>query len=373
MIDPGFLNVNIPLVNNLLTNAQLQAQCALVSSSQIIAQIQAAEPWYCPINTMVYVQWAQYLPIAIIATLIAFFMAAIIFMSGVVLKSEKIRGFGISEIYEAIATAIIVGAFMYLTALMFGLIPGELAGAINPYATAFNLISETINAASNLYANIYSVYIVASMSVSAKVTISGGGSGLVSTILGFLGATPQLVINAYAVTMQVLFLDPASAISAFLTDGITILYGEYYLLAFFAVSAIPVFLIPGVILRALFPTRALGGVMISMAIGFYLIMPSLFALAYYFTAPSLMRDISMVNNQFAALRQGGLPNAGTGLSPNNPLVVDIQDSQSALSGFWMLMLFYPALIIVITYSFVQQMASVLGGTYKSTNRLRGFI
>ena len=344
--------------------------CGLLPSLTA-TQIQSNEPWYCPINEQIYNQWSQWIPLVIVASLIAFLVSAVIFMSGVALGSAKIRNFGQSEFYEAIATALVAVGFVYVSSVLFGVIPGTLVGAINPYATSFNLIASTINSAQNMYASIYNVYIPLTYSASLTVTMGGLGGSLLSSIVNIVGALSQTFHNIYAPAVKILFIAPANALAGFLVDGMAILYGEYYLLLFFSVAAVPVFLLPGVILRAFLPTRAMGGTMIAMGIGFFFVMPSLFATAFYFTAPGVMRDMAIANANFAYL--ANQPSSISDISPTAPLVTDLQYAQSSLNGFWFMILFYPALTIAITYAFVQQLAQLIGGSYRASSRIRSWL
>jgi hypothetical protein len=47
--------------------------------------------------------------------------------------------------------------------------------------------------------------------------------------------------------------------------------------------------------------------------------------------------------------------------------------QSALDGFWLLILFYPTLIISITYLSVQELSRFLGAPTKTMGSVRRFI
>jgi hypothetical protein len=348
--------------------------CGLLSP-QLASTITAQEPWYCPISNQVTNEWKQWLPVMVIVTLIAFLIASVIFMAGVALGSAKIRSYGLAEFYEAIATAIIVGAFVYVCAVVFGLGPGVLVGGINPYATAFNLMGSTIASTQNMYSSIYASYIPLSESTSVSIGISGPEAGLTRKVYfasaEVAAAESAVFLNVYDFLITVLYLNPAEALSKLLVEGISVLYGEYYLLVFFSVAAIPVLLVPGIIFRALLPTRGLGGVMIAMAIGFYLVMPALFSAVYFFTAPGLTKDINLANAQMQSIALSG----GVVTSPQSPLVQDLNNSQAALSGFWMLVLFYPVMIIAFTYSFIVQISKLIGGTYQSTamGRIRRFI
>ena len=109
--------------------------------------------------------------------------------------------------------------------------------------------------------------------------------------------------------------------------------------------------------------------MIAMALGFYLVMPALFATVYFFTAPGLMQGMSTASAQMKVVGLSGL----TITSPQSPTVVALTGSQQALSSFWMLVLFYPVMIIAFVYSFVVEVSKFIGGTYRATSRIRSFI
>lgn len=358
-----------------LAHSQGVTGCGLLPSS-IQAQVQSGEPWYCPINQQIYSEWSGYMPLAFLAVLVSFMIAAIIFMAGVAFGSDRIRNFGMGELYEAAATAIMVGAFLYICAIMFGLIPAIAVGPINPYSTALNLITSTIASAQNMFTSLFNVYLSISYAVSPTITPTIGGPllGALGSVTGTLiGQLPQTVINIYSIPATIFFLDPAIAISQFLTDGISILYAEYYLIVFFATAAIPAFLIPGVVLRAIFPTRAVGGVLIAFAIGFYLVMPTLFAVAFYFTAPSVMLSMQVAAAQITRFNTGSPSQA---VSPQSPLVLQLNSVKSSLSGFWLLILFYPSLIIAMTYTVIQELSRFIGGATTVASRagsIRRFI
>jgi len=324
--------------------------------------ISTYEPWYCPINEQVYMEWQPYLPLALLAVLLSFTIAALIIMAGIAAHSERIKNFGIGEAYEATASAIIVGLFIYVSAVMFGVAPGILLGGVNPYATAFNLIGNTISNAEGVITALANVYMhdAEYTSFSVSITAEGINLGIVQTLL-----------NTYYSYLVVYFMDPALNISGLLSDGIIALYSQYYLIVFFSVASIPVFLIPGVIFRAFFPTRAFGGMLIAIAIGFYLVAPSMFAIAYYFTAPNILHVLAGIAAQ--TNRFGGSSSVQNSLSPTSPLVSEVSAAGSAMSSLWLLILFYPVFITSITYAFIVQIANFIGGASKMSGRMRGFI
>ncbi len=340
--------------------------CGLVPTS-LSTQISNNEPWYCPINQQIYSQWAAYLPLTTAVIFLSFAIAAIIFISGMALNSNRIKNFAIGEFYEAIATTFIIAGFLYLCAIVFGVWPSVYVGNINPYATAFDLITKTIGTAEQMYTVLFNVYLALSFTISPVISLSIGGAA--SAALNFLQGVPQLFVNLLKIPVTIFFLDPAITIANFLTDGIAALYAEYYLIAFFSIAAVPVFLIPGIFFRAIFPTRALGGILIALAFGFYLIMPSLFAVAYYFTTPTVQRDMGLATLQVARLGYVSKDAA----SQSSPLVMQLNNVKSSLNGFWLLIFFYPALIIAITYTAIREIANFIGRVTHASLQMRQFI
>ena len=338
--------------------------CGLLTPS-LAHNISVNAPWYCPINTQVYNAWKGDAPIAIIVVLIAMLLAASIFAVGAGFKNDRLRNFGIGEMYEAVASMIIVGLFLYISAVMFGLVPSMIVGPINPYATSLYLITNTIGSAESVYTAMYDTYYFWFYISSIKVTV-------VIPELPIPEGTIGSIVQAVQLPLDMFVVEPIATISGFINDGILALYAEYYLIIFFAVAAIPVFLIPGIVLRMLIPTRALGGMMIALALGFYLIMPTLFSVAYYFTSPqvtSALYGASVQLQRFASSPS----NFQTTISASSPEVTAIQEVQSAMSSFWLLILFYPSLIIAVTYAFVVQIADLIGGASRMGGRMRGFI
>lgn len=359
-------------------NPSVPQSCGLLSG-QIVNTITNQEPWYCPISNQVTHEWESWLPVMLVVTMISFLLSAVILMAGVALGSAKIRSYGVAELYEAIATAIIVIAFVYICAVLFGLGPGNLVAKINPYATAFNLLGTTISSAQGMYLNIYKIYFPLAGVASTSISFPSPSAGIreASPTLNkaiaskTFGAGAGTIASAFSYIISLFFLDPANALANILLQGMAVLYAEYYLLVFFSVAAIPAFLIPGIIFRAILPTRGLGGVMIAVAIGFFLVMPSLFATVFYFTAPGAIRGMTVASAQMQGIAVTGQPIT----NPNSPAILALTGAQQSLSGFWMLVLFYPLLIIAFTYSFIIELSKLIGGTYQrgAMGRLRRFI
>lgn len=332
------------------------------------------QPWYCPINQYLYSQWVGEVPLVLVAVALSFVIAGMIFMIGAALSSQRIRNFGIGEFYESIATGLIVALFMYLCAVMFGYVPGLFIGPINPYATAFHLISSTEATAQTLYTQIFNSYATDSFFTSIIPHVQVGEiTGVGSILNSAVNLILSSVTSLYKPYITYYYLAPAVAVSNLLVDGMLALWAEYYLLLFFSVAAIPAFLIPGIVLRAVFPTRALGSVLLALAIAFYLVVPLMFAVAYYFTSPLLISNMQAYINEFARWGAGSGAEANA-LSSTSPLVLTLAKVKFGISGFWLLMLFYPVAIMATAYVFVVEISNLFGGIAPAVSgRIRGFI
>lgn len=356
MPSPLGKRVHIPFLE-IHTALGTGSQTCGMLSGDIATIINQEAPWYCPINQEVYAQWANDIPLVAIAVLLSFMVAALLIMAGIAIKNERLRSFGIAEIYEAIATAIVVGFFLYINAVMFGVLPALTVGEINPFATAFNLITQTISSAESIYSSIFSLYVFTKM-VTSLMSVNR----YIPTIMAIV----TVPVTAY-------LIDPSIAIAGFLSSGIEVLYAQYYVLVFFASSAIPAFLVPGIVLRSILPTRALGAMLIALAIGFYIIAPSLFALAYYFTSAQLRYTMTASASQLSRFAQNPSQINPSGFSSSSPIATQLKQTQYAMSTFWLLMLFYPMIITGMTYAFVVQISEFLGSMTHQVGRVRSFI
>jgi hypothetical protein len=260
--------------------------------------------------------------------------------------------------------------FLYVCAVLFGIIPAFYVGNINPYPVALNLMTSTMNQAQGLYSAYLSQYMAAKLLTSVKFVVT-----YVTPIATSSNNFAEQFTAIGGLALEVLYIAPLSTIGWIISDGLMVLWAEYYMLVFFAAASIPVFLVPGVVLRSIFPTRSLGGMLIALAIGFYLVMPTLFAVAYYFTTPGIASALQTATAQATRFAVSG--STLSSITPTSPIVLQLQgalqNTQNAMSGFWLLILFYPVLIITMTYAFVTQVAQFIGASARTSGQLRKFI
>ncbi|MGC8629086.1 MAG: hypothetical protein ACP5T4_02650 [Candidatus Micrarchaeia archaeon] len=329
-----------------------------VSNCQNYPYSYAIPQWYCnQINVAAATIWKEWFPVAAAAVLFSFFIATIIFIAGIILKNQKIREFGIGELYEALATTIIVVIFLFLSAVMFGIIPSITTGNIDPYTTALDYLGKNINATMALEKALFNTYLIDSYYTSISLVIKVGPYTL-----------PNLAL-LFSVPILIDYLIPISSITSIILDALLLLYTEFYAILFFMYASIPVFLIPGILLRSIFPTRSVGGMMMAIAIGFYFLMPLLFSIAFYFTSASALSIINSQTQQIIADSQGtGIEQNAMG--PTSSLVLMVHNLASSMGTYWLSLLFYPALIIAITYESIIEIAQFIGGAAKRTAMLR---
>jgi hypothetical protein len=153
-----------------------------------------------------------------------------------------------------------------------------------------------------------------------------------------------------------------------LVEGMLALTAEFYIILFFMYVAIPVFLIPGIIFRAILPLRSVGGMLIAVAIAFYLVMPTLFSVAYYFINISVISNLEATAAQITVDSAGTLAQTNAGTS-SSPLAIDVNALQSQMGSFFLSVLFYPALILGLTYFAMTTIADFIGGVSKTSSRM----
>lgn len=281
--------------------AQGTVYCQSAGSANVLA------PWYCnQINQATSSIWTSWAPVAMATIMVAFMIAAMIFMIGTAMKNDKVRNFGVGELYEAAATALIAIFFLSLCAILFGLVPAFTTGPVNPYDTSLAYINNMVGSTQKVMTSLYSIVMIDSYYASQNVDV-------VTPAFKWGGALEAL--NELVGGVSTFFLLPADQISKLLLDGMLALTSEFYLLLFFMYLAIPVFLIPGIIFRAIFPLRGLGGMLIGIAVAFYVVLPLLMSVAYYFTNTSVIGQLDATSQALTTHGKGTLAQTNAASPP----------------------------------------------------------
>ncbi len=316
-------------------------------------------PWYCNnIDQQTAAVWSKWLPIAVIALMASFSIATLILIMGLVFRSEKLRNFGIAEFYESTATAIIVILFLSITGTLFGTLPSIIVGPYNPYETVlYSMNAEMLNVSSTINTYISEIQVPAE-AAGTKTSLTGCVAE-VCTGLNITSALASAILNIYGAIV----VTPLETVLPLLVDGLLALSMQFYMILFFMQAALPIFLIPGIIFRAFLPTRSVGGMLIAIAIGTYLIMPIMYAIAFSFTSQGV------ISNMGSALNLADQPSASLTSTVYN-LASGLQTIQSGMGTFWLGILFYPALILALTYSMIREIAGFIGGSAHVSGKLK---
>ncbi len=311
--------------------------------------INALVPWYCSyINQAVYNNWVSWLPLALLVVTLSFTIAGVIFMAGIMLRNEKVRSYGVAELYEAGATAILVIFFMLVAAVLLGIFPSIIGGngiaALDPFQASLNYISNTITVTNGFLSSLFNSVLLPYLYSSIQTQVCW------PECQDFGAPGGALIIIAFVL--------PAEAFAKLIVDGLLLLNAEYYLIIFGMTASIPVFLLPGIIMRAIIPLRSVGGMFMAIAIGFYFIMPTLFGIAFSLTHSNLLTTMLGATQQINNYGQGA--GAETYIL-NGKLPSELKIAEGGMGTYWMSVLFYPALILALTYAAVITIADFIGG------------
>ncbi len=331
--------------------------------------------------------WDTEMPVAFVAVSMAFIIALIIFMIGAAAKSDRLRNFGIGEIYEAMVSAMFVIAFAALAALILQTIPQSGLNVVfgtpgptytgaqvtDPFVTATSGICTLVGNVETIYDQALNgnpgacngaciVFLPSSLVLPCLDTaLNEGGYMNIQCFLTYTMSIDfydevkiqpfQLVGILYLTQLYQDYVVPEQVAGAVATDALYLLWAEYYLMQYFEILG-PIFITAGVIFRVVLPTRAFGGVLMAIGIGFFVIMPVILSIA--FTIPPV--PVST-----------GIPTIG-GSQPG------VQNLSSELDALWITITVYPALAVALTYSFITQLATLIGASASMGGRLRaGFI
>ncbi len=301
----------------------------------------------------------------------------------------KLKSFGRDEIIQSCINGAIVGSlFLFLS-------PGGLGtGIINGLVSSSNVTVSCTGYLSSNYAICFANNYLVGL---APVTINNNGypslldSSLellvpVSTIYAILGfiSSSQVslgVISFAFTTLLTPLLSQMNFIIEALTFAIIGIYTQSALLNVIAIVAVPLLLPIGIVLRTFYPTRRLGGTMIAIAIGLFVVFP----LTYLLDAQITVNYSSSINiadlNSFqlqSQSAQNSVLSISTGTITSNSLGGILQVITGTLGGLissftpllneivsWLAILivevfFFPVFSIMLTITSIRELAKVFG-------------
>jgi hypothetical protein len=309
--------------------------------------------------------------VAVIVITISIVLSGILIGLGRALGYTKVERFGVDELFQSILNAAIVGALVVII---------ETVKAIST-----SLVTPVCSTAGDA---------IGELSCVLKTTTDGTFLLLqellkASTMVGFY---QTMILELGAITIQPFAnLESVSSVlsnQAGMLGMILILINlNAQIVNFFAQNALMLFLPIGLILRSFFATRKVGGFLIGVAIGMYVLYP---AFILSFSAPDLslagtqlqefnsnplyatMPIVDLNNNNAIAEKLDNMTTGNNVSFGNNvSYVADLpgsltlltQANANAISQLLMYGVFAPLFSLIITLVFIKEMSGALGSEY----------
>ncbi|MBN2122439.1 hypothetical protein JW721_05305 [Candidatus Micrarchaeota archaeon] len=309
------------------------------------------------------------LDLTIAGTVVAFsiVLSGLLIGIGRALGSHKVEYFGREELIQAIVNAALVGAYATIT-LTVAQISSEMVG-------------ESACDAGDALANLECVYSGISEQVYGILTQT-------LAIHNLVGYYQSIVINFPEISVQP--LAHLSSVSLILEGQLLFLHQllllsemHIQLLSFFGPQLLTFFFPLGLIFRSFFSTRKLGGFLIALSIGLYLLYPSLvlvfpqpdFNESQVFleevnsnSAYTTIPIIDLNNNSVVASK---LTNMSSLTNVTNTTTADftgdltesIQHVSSITSSLIIFVLLAPVFSLVVTLIFIKEITDIFGGEF----------
>ncbi len=298
-------------------------------------------------------------PVILLAAFTTFLFVTILYMFSFVFNLQPLKQWCKSEYAQVLVTFLIA---IFLIALITWGIPvtmqftGSTMGAVGmagypsgialePFEIARAYTNTTINCATGVYRWIYYINSFVEVGESINLDIGGSEAAMAWHLSGIVGAF-HIIENR-------------------LTYVMLIQYMFYRLLDFFQATMFTFFLPAGLILRTFPLTRGVGGFLIALAIGGYIIFPLAFVVVV-----ALQGNIaSSCTVNFNALP--GIQRCGDSLTDayatqeyvrqNLPLITGyMQDASNKVAMIFLQSVFFPLVALIIFFTFVRQTSSLMG-------------
>jgi hypothetical protein len=289
--------------------------------------------WYENYDRQLQEIWRIYQPVAMVAVLLSFFVASLLYGFGIILNNERLRNYGMAEFLESAASLLMVIFFLLALQILVNVFyfPAQTESGttpeqkqvvkIGPFAyldAKLALIQKTANKTfTALATTLYYLSMISSFELSSPGGVAGSSSILqyAQPIISGMGgglAIYQRFLNT--------FITPFAELADFTAGAIRAISLQRALLKFFAVSALMVFLPLGVVLRIFPPTRGAGGMLIAIAFSFFFIFPFTYLIFYLPSGPNsiygiLMSNLYDINKQLDEINSKLIPfSSATGTS-----------------------------------------------------------
>jgi len=346
----------------LATACTTDAQCAAASTTDTKCSCDiCVNPriWYQPQNACVESSWKDWGPVSMLAAFIAFLVAILAYMLGIGFGLSDLKAWAKSEMYQALASTVMVVALIALSAIILDRASTMFFGpGINPFSLSRAYLNDLNNQLLLLYGQLY-------------------GWNFPLALFDSLAFYTNLVSGTDQYVFAGLLKAPISIIHVTANYNIMqafILIGTWRALLDFAqATAFTAFLPLGVFLRIFPITRGAGGLLIALAIGLFFVFPSMLALIALMTddqhalADELSKtpdDHGMTQDflkNFNACDQNLESIMEQGSSLTDPAVsAQLSAYASFLPAIMLKLFFYPIVVMAATVTFIRVAAPLLG-------------
>ncbi len=302
---------------------------------------------------------------------------------GFALNNKKLKEFGTEELFQSVINGVLVGGFTLLF-IQNGLITSIVNSITLSNATSLSCSSYL----SQNYAICFSYdYLVGSgytlngayhqslLAQSTELTIGFLGLNTILGIIAGLSLNAAIISISFSSAINPIISQIQYFIKAFTTISISALV-QSSLLIVVAASAITLILPTGLVLRTFYPTRKIGGFLIAVAIGMYVIFP----MSYVFNANILDSYSTNINNSTIVQLSGsagGIENQilSTTGTPKPSLISSIAGAVNGIgasfssianaaindiSYFILAAFILPAFSVVLTTISIKELSTILG-------------
>ncbi|VVB73292.1 Uncharacterised protein [uncultured archaeon] len=324
---------------------------------------------------------------ALILTFIAFSVSALAYMLSRVFISKDLEKWAKIEFMYALSSVILVAFLIFLVDFMavkateFGVLlsadrdylSSQVAADQSPFAIANFYITTMANCVRARYIDMFALSFVPKLLLSLEITTKS----FTFVIPGFVGGILMQLLNTvlsatYTLTYLLYTLD-----------------FQRHLLVFARETMLTIFLPVGIVLRAFPFTRSSGNLFIAIAIGFYFVYPTAYGMVLaiskpvsliegscgihgfkdvtsYFDSSSWVNDatggaFSLKTMSFATLGLSSVFSMMFGAATYvTHLGLLLANLGSVLSELMLYVMFYPIVVIIVTYTFIKGFSTFLG-------------
>ncbi len=281
--------------------------------------------------------------IGIIAIMIA--IAGIVLGIGYAADHRRLKEWGKTELIQAAINGVIVGSLL-LSFSPFGIMTGIINGITNGSGASATCSAYMQDNSALCFAysyltgptvitfngHVYPTLTAMSFTMLAGLSAIDIGAGIIGSI--------NIDIFGFSIGLSQAMM-PFLSQMRYITDGVALAFFSVQLqgmvMSFIAAVAIPVLLPVGIVLRTFYFTRALGGTIIALVIGLYVVFPMTYLMdaqlsnQYYQTAITGVNSYQTVLNG-AENWELSLYSNSNSINPTNAIISGIQDFTNSITS-----------------------------------------